>query len=110
MASELPPNASQSDIEQELIFTKVLIDSLDQEADGYSEQVKELESKVAVLEALLGLTPETSSQQSGFDQDLSGLEAFEDPIFGLTGGFDGAQDLLDVPGGESTQREWQDVQ
>jgi hypothetical protein len=110
MASELPPNASQSDIEQELIFTKVLIDSLDQEADGYSEQVKELEGKVAELEALLGLTPETSSQPSGYDQDLSGLDAFDDPNFDLTGGFDGAHDLPGMTEGESTECERQDVQ
>jgi hypothetical protein len=101
MASELPPNASQSEIEQELIFTKVLIDSLDHEADGYDEQVSELEDKVAELEALLGLTPESSSQQSGFDEHLPGLDAFDDSAFELTGGFDGAADLPDIPNGES---------
>jgi hypothetical protein len=101
MASELPPNASQTDIEQELIFTKVLIDSLDHDADGYEDQVSELEGKVAELEGLLGLTPESASQQSGLDYDLSSLDAFE-AEYDQIGSLDGAGDL---PDGMPTHRE-----
>ena len=68
MAS-LPANATQDQIEEELEFQEILILSLDQGADDYTERLAELEEKKHALERRLdavqgGFRPQTSQSQS----------------------------------------------
>ncbi|KAF2435396.1 hypothetical protein EJ08DRAFT_335833 [Tothia fuscella] len=88
MASALPVNATQEEIEEELVFAKVLAESLDRGADDYEEQMMESQAKIGELEALLGLSPEpayaSGSQQSAYSGSGSGSGSRHDN-FGLDG-------------------------
>lgn len=85
MATSLPPNATPAEIEEELVFAKVLADSLDQGAEDYADQLAEAQARVAELESMLGLSPDTTlmsptlSHGSGFGgQDITGLDGLDE--------------------------------
>ena len=53
MATQLPPNATQNDVEEEIEFHEILIASLDSGADDYAERLSELENNKTELERRL---------------------------------------------------------
>lgn len=50
---ELPPNATAEQIEDEIIFTRIMITSLDQDSDNYDADKERLEAELATLESRL---------------------------------------------------------
>ena len=52
MAS-LPPNATEAEIEEELVFTKLLLDSIDPGSDHAEAQRQEHHQTLEILENLL---------------------------------------------------------
>ena len=72
----LGPNPTQRDIEDELVFEKVLVETLDPDADNYDEQRLEHEAKIEQLEAMLGLSPSTMSVGSDLELMLSPVASF----------------------------------
>jgi hypothetical protein len=100
MANTLPPNATPAEIEEELVFAKVLADSLDREAEDYAEQLLEAQARVAELEGMLGLSPAptlaspTGSHENGFGgHDLAGLGGFDERGMDLPGFGDAGLDF-----------------
>lgn len=70
--STLPPDASAEDIDEELAFTAVLIESLDTHADDYQDRLRELEDKRSLyLKMLEGHNTGTqpASERSASDGD-----------------------------------------
>ena len=66
--SALPPNATSEQIEEELLFLEVLIESLDAGADDYAERLESLDAQKEELEARRGSSEGESRQQTSYQQ------------------------------------------
>ncbi|KAK4555920.1 hypothetical protein LTR86_007140 [Recurvomyces mirabilis] len=67
--ANLAPNASREDVEEELSFTSVLIESLDQGADDYATKVEELEDTQRQLQHRLDTLPDSSRPATSEDMN-----------------------------------------
>jgi len=99
--ANLPPDASQDDIEEELEFIRVLILSLDDGADDHAERLAELESQKAELEGRLeAMSGDMNSGDDRPDGSQGPSAEEEDGGQDIDGPFASSQlDSLDRPSG-----------